>query len=113
MNDNLKRYRAIRKALEKPYPAQPQGNQARLLNTLAALISGIVGSQKSNLSEVANKVPDGTKPESRVKRFSRWLQNKKINADAHFLPFASDLLSSWEPLYWLLTAVRQGVDVSV
>ena len=60
MNDNLKRYRAIRKALEKPYPAQAQGNQARLLNTLAALISGIVGSQKSCLSEVANKVPDGT-----------------------------------------------------
>ncbi len=39
-------------------------------------------------------MPDGTKPESRVKRFSRWLQNKRINANAHFLPFASELLLS-------------------
>jgi len=93
MNDNSKRYGAIRKALDRPYPTQPQGNQARLLNTLAALISGIVGSQKSNLTEIANKVPDGAKPESRVKRFSRWLQNKSVSTKAHHIPFASELLS--------------------
>ena len=93
MNDNAKRYRAIRKALDQPYQAQPQGNMARRLNTLAGLISGIVGSQKSNLPEIANKVPDRAKPESRVKRFSRWLQNESVNAEAYFIPFASELLS--------------------
>ncbi len=93
MNDNSKRYRAIRKALDRPYPTQPQGNQARLLNSLAALISGIVGSQKSCLPEIANKVPDGAKPESRVKRFSRQLQNQSVSAETHFIPFASELLS--------------------
>jgi len=93
VSDNHVRYKAIRKALEKPYSAQPQGNFARHLNTLAGLISGIVGSCKSNLPEIANKVPDGAKPESRVKRFSRWLQNKDVGAEIHFLPFVLELLS--------------------
>jgi len=47
MSDNLRRYHAIRNALTQAYPAQPTGNLARHLNTLAALISGIVGSKSS------------------------------------------------------------------
>ncbi len=94
MNDNARRYQAIRKALDKPYPEQPQGNFARHLNTLAGLISGIVGSQKSDLPEIADKVPDGSKRESRIKRFSRWLQNGNIDAKAYFQPFSSKLLLS-------------------
>ena len=43
MSDNLRRYRAIRNALTQCYPGEPQGNVARHLITLAALISGIVG----------------------------------------------------------------------
>src|SRR5919201_1407370 len=45
MSDNLRRYRAIRDALIQGYPGQPTGMVARHLTTLAALISGIVGSQ--------------------------------------------------------------------
>ena len=41
MSDNLRRYRAIRDALQC-YPGQPTGTVARHLTTLAALISGIV-----------------------------------------------------------------------
>jgi hypothetical protein len=41
------------------------------LATLAALISGIVASKSTQLPKVAAKVPNGTKPESRVKRFAR------------------------------------------
>src|SRR5216684_2792531 len=44
MSDNLRRYRAIHNALTQAYPAQPTGNVARHLHTLAMLISGIVGS---------------------------------------------------------------------
>ena len=71
MRDNLRRYCAIRNALKQAYPAQPKGNFARHLTTLAALISGIVGSKSAQLPHIAAKVPNGTKPESRVKRFAR------------------------------------------
>src|SRR5499425_3563959 len=92
MSDNLRRYRAIRDALTQYYPGQPQGNFARHLNTLAALISGIVGSKSTQLPHIATKVPDGTKPESRVKRFARWCDNAHILEEMYFLPYADVLL---------------------
>jgi hypothetical protein len=92
MSDNLRRYRAIRAALAQCYPTSSQGNFARHLNTLAALISGIVGSKSSQLPHIATKVPDSTKPESRVKRFTRWLDNAHILEEVYFLPYAEVLL---------------------
>jgi hypothetical protein len=93
MSDNLRRYRAIRQALKQCYPGEPKGNMARHLNTLAALISGIVGSKSSQLPNIATKIPDRAKPESRVKRFTRWLKNDGIEEEVYFLPYADILLS--------------------
>lgn len=92
MSDNLRRYRAIRDALTQWYPGQPTGTVARHLTTLAALISGIVGSKSTQLPSVAAKVPNGTKPESRVKRFARWVDNAHILEEVYFLPYADILL---------------------
>src|SRR5574341_1623368 len=92
MSDNLRRYRAIRRALSQGYPATPKGNVARHLTTLAALISGIVGSQSTQLPKIATQVPDGTKPESRVKRFARWMDNDTIAEEVYFVPYAEVLL---------------------
>ena len=78
MSDNLRRYRAIRDALTQWYPGQPTGPVARHLTTLAALISGIVGSKSTQLPHVAAHVPNGTKPESRVKRFARWVDKQNL-----------------------------------
>ena len=68
MSDNLRRFSAIRQCLNRLYPRPPAGNLARQLNTLAALISGIVGSKSSNLPKVAEYVVDDTKAESRIKK---------------------------------------------
>lgn len=92
MSDNLRRYRAIRKALTQGYPGEPQGNIAKHFTTLAALISGMVASQSSQLPKIASKVPDGAKPESRVTRFSRWVDNAHISDEVYFLPYAEVLL---------------------
>src|SRR6266478_3305116 len=73
MRDNLRQYRAIRDALPQGYPGEPTGRRARHLATLAAFISGIVASKSTQLPTVASHVPDGTKPESRVKRLARWV----------------------------------------
>src|SRR5262249_21346958 len=89
----FRRNRAIRDALTQGYPGQPTGTVARHLTTLAALISGIVGSKSTQLPTVATKIPDGTKPESRVKRFARWLDNERIFEEMSFLPYAELLLT--------------------
>ena len=93
MSDNLRQYRAIRDALRQGYPGEPQGRCARHLATLAALISGIVASKSTHLPKIATKVPDGAKPESRVKRFARWVDNAHITAEGYFVPYAEMLLA--------------------
>ena len=93
MSDNLRQYRAIRAAWIQGYPGKPTGRLARHLATLAAFISGIVASKSSQLPQVAAKVPNGIKPERRVKRFARWLDNERILEEVSFLPYAEILLA--------------------
>jgi hypothetical protein len=93
MSDNLRRYRAIRDALTQWYPGQPTGTGARHLTTLAALISGIVGSKSTPLPSMATKMPEGAKPESRVKRLTRGLDNERILEEVYFLPYVDPLLT--------------------
>jgi hypothetical protein len=93
MSDNLRRYRAIRAALTQCYPGEISGRMVQHLTTLAALISGIVGSRCSQMPSIATKIPDRAKPESRVKRLSRWLGNDEIKEEIYFLPYAEMLLN--------------------
>jgi hypothetical protein len=92
MSGNLRRSRAIHRALLQGYPAVPQGHVVRHLTTLAALIRGMVGSHRTQLPNIATQVPNGTKPESRIKRFARWVDNATITEEVYFLPYAEVLL---------------------
>jgi Transposase DDE domain len=94
MSDNLRRYRAIRRALTQCYPGEMSGRMAQHLTTLAAFISGIVGSKSSQLPSIATKIADQSKLESRVKRLSRWLDNEHVKEEIYFLPYAEMLLTS-------------------
>jgi hypothetical protein len=87
-------YCAIHSALLQLYPTEPTGNLARHLKTLAALVCGIIGSKKVHLPAIANKSPDNSKPDSRAKRFARFLQSKSVTPEDFFVPFAKALVES-------------------
>ena len=110
MSDNLRRYRAIVEAIAQWFPADMTGRQRRHLLTLAALISGIVGARHCHLDKLAAKVPLSSKPESRVKRFARFLANDAITPQVFFLPVAATLLASLahRPLVLLLDGTTVG-----
>jgi hypothetical protein len=95
MSDNLRRHHSIKAHLLQLYP-EANGRQRQHLSVLAAIISGIVGSRHTNLPNIAAKVPTGTKRESQVKDFYRWLKNDNRARDYRiiFAPFAAALLSS-------------------
>jgi len=80
MGDNHHVYRRIRESLKQVYPQRLTGRQARHMNTLAGMISGIVRSGKSQLKAMAKKAPDKSKVESRIKRFTRYLQNENVDS---------------------------------
>lgn len=92
MSDNLRRYRARHKALIQGYPDAPQGHGVRHLTTVAALSSGLVGRRNTQLPKMATPGPNGTTPESRVKRFARWVDNATITAEISCVPYAAVLL---------------------
>ena len=101
MSDNLRRFQAVRTALRKYYPDTGSKRHHRHLTTLAALVAGIVAAGSSHLSKMAQKAPDKTKTESRVKRFSRFLQNQAVTYEAFFMPLAREVvvsLSTGQPL---------------
>lgn len=94
MSDNHRRYSSIRSALSQMFIEKPKGYSAKQLNILAGLISGIVGSRRTNYPQIASKIPDRTKPESRVKRISRFINEVDENREIHQMPFAGLLLSN-------------------
>ena len=81
------------------FPGNPQGHPACRLNSLAAMISGILDNRSVSLPAIASKVPGGggarsAKVESRVKLFERRLRNKAVESETFLLPFAEALLKS-------------------
>lgn len=112
MSDNLRRYFAIQKALKSLRPTEPKGNVARHLNTLAMLIAGLIGSQKSHLPAIAKKVPTGAKPQSRVRRLERFLANEAIDTKTYYLPYVEALLASLTegPLVLIIDGSEAGRD---
>jgi len=102
--DNRRIYRTIRIAIKQLFPGEPKGNFARRLNTLAAMVTGIVQSRSCQLPAIARKAPDGAKADSRIKRYSRWVQHERIEYDGYYLPFVRELLAH-------LAAIRELVFV--
>jgi hypothetical protein len=75
-----------------------------MLTTLAALVSGIVLGKSCQLPTIARKAPDRARAESRVKRYSRWIQNERIDYEVYYLPFVCELL-------YRLAAIRELVFI--
>jgi hypothetical protein len=111
MSDNRRVYRTIRIALKQLFPFEPQGNFARHLNTLAAMVAGIVQGKSSQLPTIARKAPETAKVDSRVKKYSRWLQNERTEYEAYYLPFAQEILAKLaaiRPLVFIIDGSEVG-----
>ncbi len=109
MRDNLRQYRALRKAVTQGYRVEPHGQYARHVGPLAALLSGIVASQSPQRPQGAANVPEDTKRESRVTRCARWVGNDTRWAAADCVPSAARWLRqvAWQTL----GLVRDGSGV--
>jgi hypothetical protein len=82
MSDTHRRYRAIKRALLQTLPARRNSHHEKHINTLAALICGIVGAQHTQVPKIASKAPSlGAKSTSRLKQFHRFLENKQCSYD--------------------------------
>ena len=89
MNDTYRRYAAIQQGLLQCYQPHPTGHHERHLNTLVALICGLSGAQRSQLSSIADHAPShGADQESRITRFRRFLKHEGQTTKTWFIPVA-------------------------
>ncbi len=110
MSDTYRRYRAIKQALMQFYHPRPIGHRERHLNTLVALICGLVGGQRAQLSTIADHAPSGAaNQESVLARFRRWLKHDAQTLDGWVLPVAKALLETLAQQPILLVLDGSGV----
>ena len=100
MSDNHWRYRSIKKAFQQLMP-----KAGKELDILAALVSGIVGSKSTHYSHIASKVPGRIKLESRVKSYSRWVNDVEEEQEVHVMTFAPELLSNLAAVQTLVLVI--------
>ena len=95
MSDTHRRYSAIEQALRQVIPTKANSHREKQLRTLTALICGIVGAKHTHLPKIADQAPSaGTKRESRITRFERWVDNRAVSYETFFLPQARALLAA-------------------
>jgi len=88
-------YRTIKRSLMQTLHARVGSHQEQHINTLAALICGIVGAQHVQFAQIADHAPlRGRKNESLIGRFRRWVKHKAVTPEAIWLPFARSVLAS-------------------
>ena len=94
MSDTYRRYRAIKHGILQFYQPRPQGHREKHLNTLAALICGLIGAKHAHLPACADHAPSNrAKQESVIERFRRFVKNDRHTIEGWFSPLAKQLLS--------------------
>lgn len=95
MTNNRRIYRHTLKSLKQLYPQKIlNGHQLRHLNTLVAMICGIIQGKNCQFANIALKIPTQTAVESKIKKMTRLMQHNSIDAELFFLPFIQPLLTS-------------------
>lgn len=112
MTNTQQRQKSVRQALNDLFPRPPQGNHSRRLDSLAALVSGIVGTRSCHLPQVAQHIDGKAKAPSREKKLSRWLDNKWVDVETFFLPCLQRLLdraiAKGKPLFFIADSTTTG-----
>ena len=93
MSDCRTTYRKVREFVKCVYPSELKGNLSRNMNTLAAMITGIIIGKETQLPQIATNVPESIKLPSTEKRFKRLIINEKVTEEIYFLPFIQSMLN--------------------
>ena len=75
MSECAATYRKVKEFVKCLYPSELRGNHFRNMNTLAAMVTGIIIGRETQLPQIATHVPESIKLPSTEKRFKRLIIN--------------------------------------
>jgi hypothetical protein len=93
MSDSKAIYRKVQEFVKCLYPSELRGNPYRNMNTLTAMITGIIIGKETQLPQIATHVPESIKLPSTEKRFKRLIINEAVTEETFFLPFIQGVLN--------------------
>ena len=93
MSDNFKRYNCTKVGLRQLLPKGLSAHQLRLLDNLARLINGIIGSSHTQLPKLAAKDPRAIKTESKIASLKRLIDHEKFSPQLFWLPLVRQCLT--------------------
>jgi len=88
-------YRSIKQTPAQALHARRDSHHEQHLNTLAALICGIVSARHVHFAQIADHAPiRGRTNESVISRLRRWVKHDANTPEAMWLPFASPVVAA-------------------
>ena len=84
---------------------KPEGHALKRINTLSGLISGMIRKGSSHLPDIGSGLPQNINADSKTIAAKRFVENKWIDFDTHYLPYLSAFLKG----ILAYTQLRQGI----
>lgn len=95
MNDKKYQVTKIEKNLRKLLVNQYlSGHQLIRFKTLARMVSSILRTGRSEISQMARGESPETKISSRIKKIKRWILSEHTSYEVHYMPYAVELLKT-------------------
>ncbi len=91
MSSSQELYNRLNEKLRELVPVK---NRKQVINWIWVIV-GILQSQSSHLSQIANYLPMETKAESRVTLIRRWLMNPQVNVWQFYKKVLEHVLAGW------------------
>ena len=84
---------------------KPEGNALKRINTLSGLINGMIRKGSSHLPDIGSGLPQNINADSKTVAAKRFVENKWIDFDTHYLPYLSAFLKG----ILAYSQLRQGI----
>lgn len=85
-------YREVNHLLTSWSPTPVQGHAAKRLNNLSGFICGMIRKGKPHLSDIGKGLPQDIDSESKTASAKRFVSNKWVDYQTHYLPYLSSFL---------------------
>lgn len=100
-----KLFSRIQKRLVNLSIGTPQGHALKRINTLSGLISGMIRKGSSHLPDIGSGIQKNTDANSKTVAAKRFVENKWVDFDTHYLPYLTAFLKG----ILAFTQLHQGI----
>ncbi len=90
MSDNQRVFRKVAQTLKKKMKGIPE----KYIAVWGMMVAGIIQGKSARLNSIAEETPGKAKNKSVFRRLQRFVSNDRVDAQAHFMPFASQIVEA-------------------